>query len=466
MRFFFWLFATSLGLLMSAAQAEHRARGIAAVLHASSSATHADARPFRVAAANARKRGSTDPASDASQPPAETVAVQFDLAWTGDYSALITGEDSEKTVAAIKSFQKNHKFKETGVLNLQEKAVLAAAAKAKQVQVGWTIVDDAATGARLGIPARQVSIKSQGKSGTRWSSAQGQVQIETFKVQEPGTTLAAIYEQQRKEPATRRVEMNVLRPDFFFLSGMQGLKHFYVRGDFKDGEVRGLSILYDQATENIMDPAAVASASTFSAFPGSGLLARIGRSPRPRVEYGTGIVVSASGHMLTERQLTDGCNVIVVSGHGDADRLPEDRTANIALLRVYGVTALVPAVFAEAAANDVELTLLGVVDPHSQGGGAAISSTPAKLKGDLLEAPPPMGFAGAAAVDAQGRIVGMVELKTPVLASSGNSSAPSAALIPATAIRSFLAAQGIPTNPALTGTSAKDSLVRVICVRR
>ena len=466
MRFFFWLFATSLGLLMSTAQGEHRARDIAPVFQASSSATHADARPFRVAAANARKRGSAGTASEASQPPAETVAVQFNLVWTGDYSALITGDDNDKTVAAIKSFQKNHKLKETGVLNVQEKAVLAAAAKAKQVQVGWTIVDDAATGARLGIPARQVSIKSQGKSGTRWSSAQGQVQIETFKVREPGTTLAAIYEQQRKDPATRRVEMNVLRPDFFFLSGMQGLKRFYARGDFKDGEERGLSILYDQATENIMDPAAVASASAFSAFPGSGLLAQIGRSPRPRVEYGTGIVVSASGHVLTERQLTDGCNVIVVNGHGDADRLTEDRTAELALLRVYGVTALVPAAFAAAAANVVELTLLGVADPHSQGGGAAISGTPAKLKGDLLEAAPPLGFAGAAAVDAQGRVVGMVELKTPVLASSGNSAEQQAALILATAIRPFLAAQGIPANPALPGTSAKDSLVRVICVRK
>jgi Putative peptidoglycan binding domain len=466
MRFFFWLFSTCVGLLISAAQAEHRARDIAAVLHASSSAARSDARPFRVAEANTRKRGSASPASDASQPPAEAVAVQFDLAWTGDYSTLITGEDGEKTVAAIKSFQKNHRFKETGVLNVQEKAVLAAAAKAKQVQVGWTIVDDAATGARLGIPARQVSIKSQGKSGTRWSSAQGQVQIETFKVREPGTTLAAIYEQQRKEPATRRIEINVLRPNFFFLSGMQGLKHFYVRGDFKDGEVRGLSILYDQATENIMDPAAVASASAFSAFPGSGLLAQIGRSPRPRVEYGTGIVVSASGHVLTERQLTDGCNVIVVSGHGDADRLTEDGAAELALLRVYGVTALVPAAFAAAVANDVELTLLGVADPHSQEGGAAISSAPAKLKGDLLEATPPLGFAGAAAVDAQGRIVGMVELKKPVLASSGNSAAQQAAFIPAAAIRSFLAAQRIPANQALAGTSAQDSVVRVICVRK
>jgi hypothetical protein len=119
-----------------------------------------------------------------------------------------------------------------------------------------------------------------------------------------------------------------------------------------------------------------------------------------------------------------------------------------------------------AVTNDVELTLLGVADPHSQGGGAAISSTPAKLKGDLLEATPPLGFAGAAAVDAQGRVVGMVELKTPVLASGGNSAAQQAAFIPAAAIRSFLAARRIPANPALPGTSAQDSLVRVICVRK
>ena len=113
---------------------------------------------------------------------------------------------TRNTLAAIKAFQKNHKFKETGVLNMQERAVLAAAAKAKQAQVGWTMVDDPVTGARLGIPARQVPNKTQGKSGTRWSSAQGQVQIETFKIREPGTTLASVYDRQKKEPATRKID--------------------------------------------------------------------------------------------------------------------------------------------------------------------------------------------------------------------------------------------------------------------
>ena len=104
------------------------------------------------------------------------------------------------------------------------------------------MVDDPVTGVLIGLPTRQVPNKSQGRSGTRWASAQGQVQVETFKIREPGTTLAAVYEQQRKEPPTRRLEVNLLRPDFFIVSGIQNLKRFYVRAEIKDREVRGMSI--------------------------------------------------------------------------------------------------------------------------------------------------------------------------------------------------------------------------------
>ena len=112
-------------------------------------------------------------------PPAQAFTYGLDQYKSGD-----------KTTAAIKTFQRNRKFKETGVLNTQERALLAALAKAKLAQVGWTMVDDAVTGARLGIPAKQVPNRSQTKTGTRWSSPQGQVQVETFHIREPGTTLA------------------------------------------------------------------------------------------------------------------------------------------------------------------------------------------------------------------------------------------------------------------------------------
>jgi S1-C subfamily serine protease len=424
--------------------------------------------PEGTARTAARRRASSSANREASAPLADRLALQFDLAWTGDYTGLITGEAGEKTTAAIKTFQRNRKFKEAGVLNAQERALLAAAAKAKQAQVGWSMIDDAVTGARLGIPMRQVPTKSQTRSGTRWSSAQGQVQIETFRIREPGTTLAGVYEQQKKEPATRRLDVNMLRGGFFVLSGIQGLKRFYVRAEFKDGEVRGMTVLYDQATENIMDPVAVVMASAFTGFPNVAGVAQVGDAPRRKVEYGTGIVVSSAGHILTNHQLTDGCNVLVVSGHGDADRAAADPATDLALLRVYGAPDLVPAVFADDGAKWPEITLVGIADPQSQGGGAAISAVTAKMRGNTVEPAPQIGFSGAAALDGQSRLIGMVELKTPVIAALAASTLePQASVIPASTIRAFLDAQNLPPAPGRGGLeNAKASVVRVICVRQ
>ena len=424
----------------------------------------------RLAAAAARKRAPTPPgpARDTATPLADRLALQFDLAWSGDYNGLVNGEINDKTTAAIKTFQHDRKFKETGVLNTQERALLAAVAKAKQAQVGWSLVDDPVTGARIGLPTKQAPNKSQTKNGTRWSSAQGQVQVETFKIREPGTTLAAIYEQQKKEPATRKLEVNFLRPDFFILSGMQNLKKFYVRAEIRDGEVRGMTVLYDQAAETIMDPVVVVMSSAFTPFPGVSGVALVGPIPKRMVEYGTGIVVSTAGHILTDRQLTEGCNVIVVSGYGDADRHAEDKAADLVLLRIYGAPDLVPATIGEAFKGS-DLTLLGIADPQSQGGGSAISAMAAKARGETVEPAPQLGFSGSAALDGQGRLVGMVELRTTAVANAGAASPqPLATLVPAPTIRTFLEAQRL--TPAAAGRlgadAARASLVRVICVRR
>jgi hypothetical protein len=450
-------------------------RAVIAAQHSDSGAAAAGEGTVRTAAAAARRRPPAPPAP--SGPPRDTsglpladrIAVQFDLAWVGEYNGLINGEFNDKTIAAIKTYQRNRKFKETGVLNTQERALLAASAKAKQAQVGWTMVDDDVTGARLGVPSKQVPNKAPGKTGTRWSSAQGQVQVETFKVREPGTTLASVYEQQKKEPSTRKLEVNFVKGDFFILSGTQGLKKFYVRAEFKDGEVRGMTLLYDQATETIMDPVAVVMSSAFTPFPGvTGAVAQLGAPPKRKVEYGTGIVVSAAGHILTDRQITDGCNVIVVSGYGDADRQAEDKAADLALLRVYGVPDLVPAAFAGDLSKGPDLTLVGIADPQAQSGGSAISTMAAKLRGELVEPSPQLGFSGGGVLDGQGRFSGMIELKAPVVAAVGAANAPpQASMVPAAAIRAFLDGEKIAPASGRAGIeAAMASVVRVICVRK
>src|SRR6202011_4174759 len=115
------------------------------------------------------------------------------------------------------------------------------------------------------------------------------VLIETFRISEPGTTLQAVFEQQKSEPE-RRTDYNVLRADFFVVSGRQGAKKFYIRAQAGSpggsGEVRGVTILYDPAIDRIMDPITVAMSSAFMAFPA------IAAAPvRRKVEYATGILV-------------------------------------------------------------------------------------------------------------------------------------------------------------------------------
>jgi hypothetical protein len=261
----------------------------------------------------------------------------------------------------------------------------------------------------------------------------------------------------------------VVKPDFFVLSGMQGLKKFYVRGQYKGDEVRILTILYDQATEGTVEPVVIAMSSAFNPFPSGAQMA--GPPPRKTVEYGTGVVVSDDGAIIADRQTTDGCLAIAIAGYGNADRVAEDKDHDLALLRIYGARGLKPLDLTNGAAkSSVELT--GIADPQNQGGGVAASAVKASIAqigsgNDFALSPPPaLGFSGAAAQDSDGKFVGIALLKPVVVAGPPNAApAAQAALVPADIAREFLKANGV--NAAGSGSSdAKTSVVRVICVRK
>src|SRR3979409_2703584 len=100
----------------------------------------------------------------------ERLALQSDLVWVGEYNGAITGEVSERMVASIKEFQKSRGGKQTGVLNPQERGILADTARRRQENVGWKIVTDPGTGTRLGIPTKLVPQQSSDPQGAQWSS--------------------------------------------------------------------------------------------------------------------------------------------------------------------------------------------------------------------------------------------------------------------------------------------------------
>jgi len=402
------------------------------------------------------------PAAFSEIPPDERLKIQSALLWSGDYTGSIGGEDP--LLSAIKNFQKRARSKVTGVLSPNERGNLLAAAKAHEDEFGWTIVADPSTGVRLGLPTKLVSQVRDSARGTRWSSAHGEVQVETFRIKDTDLKLAAVFEQQKKEPSSRRIESSFLRDDNFYISGMQGLKKFSVRGYARDGEIRGFTVLFDQMMETIVAPVMAAMLSAFSPFPERGSpFAAMANS----VEYGNGLIVSARGHIVTDRKLAAGCQVIVAAGLGDADRIAEDKDSGLALLRVYGPRNLSPLALVPDVLNRGDVTLIGIPDPKEQNGAKTLTEIKARLAENNaieLRQPVPMaGFSGAAALDAQGQFLGMMEMRNFVLAST-EPAAPPVRLITAETIRDFLAAHNVA--PATEGSDARSAVVRIICVRK
>ncbi|WP_315716909.1 MULTISPECIES: peptidoglycan-binding protein [unclassified Bradyrhizobium] len=415
----------------------------------------------------------TQPARPGVQAPADTanamsqaerLALQSDLAWVGQYNGAITGDVSERMVNAIKEYQKLAGGKPTGVLNPQERAVLADTARRKQEGVGWKLVTEPVSGARLGIPAKLVPQQTSDGTGSKWTSPTGTVQVVLSRRKEANPTSAALADREKKEPG-RTVDYSVVKPDFFVLSGLQNLKKFYIRGTFRGDEVRILTILYDQATENTVEPVVIAMSSAFTAFP-STLAAQ--PAPRRRVDYGTGIIATHDGAIIADREVTDACVAITIPGFGHAERVAEDKERGLALLRIYGARGLKPLALSGGSAKS-SVDIVGIADPQSQGGGAAISTVKAQLAangvGDASLAPAPgLGFSGAAALDGDGKFAGVTLLKPGIMAGTALIPSTQVVMVSADATRAFLATHGV--KPDGTSLDAKAATVRVICVRK
>ncbi len=413
-------------------------------------------------------RRAREPASRAPQgvyaamPVEERIAIQTDLVWTGEHYGVANGKFDKRAIAAVKAFQKRYGRKQTGILNPDERQKLAQEAQARQRRVVWRMVEDHRTGVRLGIPTKLVSAKKTTEAGSRWQSRRGVIRIETFRIDEPGASLATSYARERKNPPQRKIHYAAKRKDFFVISGLQNLKKFYVRVHEKDNELRGMTVLYDQQMDGIMDPVALAMAHTFEPFPDD---------LDPQVAYASGFVASAAGDIVTDAQVVAECKSLVIPGRGHAEKLAEED--GVALLRVYGARKLTPLPLAGEAKRSGEAVLVGVPDPQTQEGGKAVSTVTARLApragGVSLSPRPAAGFSGAAALDPDGRVIGLVAAQAQRAASAARRTpvrGRAAELIPAAAIRSLLVKHEVAEARGRASLdAAKAGVVRVICVR-
>src|SRR5271166_73278 len=203
-----------------------------------------------------------DPASAAQKaaflalPEATRKAAQDALVWLGFYNGVADGDFGKRTRDAILAFQASAKAPADGALSAAELQTLLAAAERAREAVGFHVVNDAKTGAKVGAPTKLLAARSGAK-------------LDFASSADPD--LSALYVRLSAGTPTRNVSYKAIKPDdFFVVSGQEGTAKFYTR--FEKSEranppIRGFTFSYPATQATELDPIALAVANSFEAFP-------------------------------------------------------------------------------------------------------------------------------------------------------------------------------------------------------
>ena len=352
-------------------------------------------------------------------PQSTRKAAQDALVWLGFYNGANDGDFGKRTRDSIVAYQLGQKTVGDGVLSAAQLQALMSAADKARATVGFEVVRDPKTGARIGAPTK-LTAKHGGPKLDFASSAD--------------EDLAALYASLSAETPTRKIAYKAMKPGLFFVvSGQDGATKFYSRFEKGGGAsppIRGFTFAYPAAQATQLDRIAIAVANSFEAFPaaaqapvassattptaGGGPPAQATAPAATALVIGRGLALTAlKPWRLPRRQRRRQAGPLRTNGWGVGSRYPRGRlrserrlarlgslapdlvvlsagadgiTANAASLAGDGAKPLVIAALQQSASGgpafDREGGLAGVV--------ARIADEPKRVAGVALAAPHPI----------------------------------------------------------------------------
>ncbi len=330
-------------------------------------------------------------------------AAQDALTWLGFYNGVVDGEFGRRTRDAILAFQASVKAPPSGALSAGTLQALLAAGETAREAVGFHIIDDARTGAKIGAPSKLMT---------------GRVRLDFARSADPD--LNALYARLAAGTATRKIAYKAMKPDaFFVVSGQDGATKFYTRFEKNAAAsppIRGFTFSYPVSQAALLDRIAIAVANSFEPFavrdaePAKAAAAKGSAAGLPQV---SGKPASPPGPALTATAL------VIAPGKALTALKPSDCPgASVAgepvrFERVDEATGL--AIIAGDFGSKGEAPRLGALTPDLvvlSFAGRRVAASPASLGGDaarpLVMAAVEKSGSGGPVFDRRGGLIGLV----------------------------------------------------------
>jgi peptidoglycan hydrolase-like protein with peptidoglycan-binding domain len=348
-----------------------------------------------------------DPAFDAAKAAFEgmsfedRVLIQRSLVWAVPFNGAALGNFGKLTYNGIKAFEKKKSLEIDGILTSEELAALTGEAEAAQANAKFKIITDKKSGVAIGVSTALLGKRQETPVGVRFANADGSIALETAKGQGTAADLPAAFERFLALP-NRKTTYKLLRPDFFVVTGEEGKDSFYIRYAGNESAVRGFTFRYPTAKQKQMDRYVIAAANTFVPFGSQGTPAAISETPAaPTKRFATAVAL-ADGRILAPTAALAKCRDVTVGGKPVTIAAGPD---GLSVLSGAGGTPVLEG-RNEPAAESERLIALSA-DPDG-----AVSVSPGSFRktgaGLVVEAALQPFASGAAVLDRQGRLVGIV----------------------------------------------------------
>ena len=399
--------------------------------------------------------------------------LQIRLAWTGDYDGAFDGVIGPRSLRAIRDFQARHGMEPDGVITDDMLRRLVDKSDAIQNSLGVSLVDDAATGARILVPFGRVIDSGRTDVGNLWRAEDGRVEMETVRIADTGQTLRGLFDVLKVETDARSVTGAEFAGTWFRVEGKESGRNYVMRfaaAGTDGGDLRGFSVSYDPAIGQEMRPYVAVASELFEPFAGdprapllasredkpfTTMMARQRGSDAPsdrrfamayadpsQPNYfalppvngsaiekdpsdvafdmaGSGFAVSQDGWVLTNAHVVKACQSVLVSGHGRAVDKVVDEANDLALVKVSGrfekplrVSVTKPRLGEDILALGFPLrSILADSLNVTRGNVSSLLGLMNDPRYLQISAPVQPGNSGGPLVDLAGRVVGVVTAK-------------------------------------------------------
>src|SRR6185437_9007107 len=104
---------------------------------------------------------------------ADRKAAQEALGWLGFYNGVDDGAFGKRTVEALSAYQRSLDGQGDGIITAKALAALKAGAAKAKAAIGFRLIDDAATGVRIGAPLKLLEKRGGGPATASLLSKDG-----------------------------------------------------------------------------------------------------------------------------------------------------------------------------------------------------------------------------------------------------------------------------------------------------